>query len=236
MLRRERYTSVMHPNWPGQINKLERRALHERLARTIYQNFQRPACCTPSSSLLSPPPPPQRMPNGFTLTQLQPPRNHSSVLYSTTFTNLSVMAIDCSSVPALTSDIIDLRFEDTSFTFSRDSSSSRHAAGNLYGRLLPWQRGAVPWVFYYLLGVKSALHQALVPECVPCQCIHFTPAPLEGVQMWNSCFVIVSRSAILYENTWEEWNSYMNVDPTRENMLFPSIPKSSRAESCWIKH
>lgn len=48
-------------------------------------------------------------------------------------------------------------------------------AGNLYGHLLPWQREAIPWLFYYLSGVRSTLHQALVPECVPC---HWRPLHL----------------------------------------------------------
>ena len=116
------------------------------------------------------------------------------------------------SKPWITSNIIDLRFEVTSFTFPLTPVAHLvpppHTGGNVYGRLLPWQREAVPWVFYYLLGVNSALHQALVPECVPCQSVLFTPcATGKCISVkFMFCYCQGSRRAHarLCEDTWDK--------------------------------
>lgn len=72
-----------------------------------------------------------------------------------------------------------------------------HTASNLYGHLLPWQREAIPWLFYYLSGVRSTLHQALVPECVPCHwrplhlCTIWSCLSLEFIFLFLSAFYLV---------------------------------------------
>lgn len=72
-------------------------------------------------------------------------------------------------------------------------------AGNLYGHLLPWQREAIPWLFYYLSGVRSTLHQALVPECVPC---HWRPLHLCAI--W-SCLSLEFIFCFCQPFTWCLW-------------------------------
>lgn len=72
--------------------------------------------------------------------------------------------------------------------------------GNLCRHLLPWQQGAIPWLFYYLLGVNSALHQALVSLSV-CR-VSAISSPLchrDGEQAWNLCFVFVTLSASVFQ-------------------------------------
>lgn len=55
-----------------------------------------------------------------------------------------------------------------------------HTRGNLYGHLLPWQREAVTWVFYYLLGGEQRSTSA------PCPWVRaLSKRPLRPLRHWK---------------------------------------------------
>jgi len=105
-----------------------------------------------------------------------------------------------------------------------------HTEDNPYGHLLPWQREAIPWMFYYLLGVRSALHQALVSLSVCLVSAISSPSCHYKVSKCEIYVLLLSASQLVYASFMRIASDRVHVDT---NLILQGEEKHAGASCCW---